>query len=249
MASENRPTPASNGFFDLHAAQPEQARRARSDFELLASGVLARAGADAAAIPALCDRLWRLMSAPGRHYHTPVHVLSIFEVAREQGLALRPDQELALLFHDAVYDARGAPGASEERSAELLLEQLPRAGVPSPTCESAAGAIRSTARHAASDVPSEHALVLDLDLAGLASEEDSFRRQSDALQAEQPHLSPDDYRRNARALLESLLARPRIYRSPELAHLEPAARENVRCELRRLREESEDRAREPRDAG
>ena len=73
----------------------------------------------AAGVDAIFHDLTARYAEPQRAYHTMEHVtecLSHFDTARH--LLARPDEvELALWFHDAVYDPRR--GDNEEQSARL----------------------------------------------------------------------------------------------------------------------------------
>lgn len=218
-------------FFDLRAATAEQRSRTRAE---LARLVTAAVG-DARGVDRLAGELWDLTSADDRHYHTAVHVLAILGRAQRNGVEPEGSDLLAILFHDAVYDPRAAPGRNEAASAELLLERVPPFGVPLETCARAAESVRWTAHHADPLVPAEHALVLDLDLVGLASPPDSFRRQSTAIELEMRHLEPKEYFRGAIELLTKWIERPAIFRTRELAPLETLARRNVEAELLRMK--------------
>jgi predicted metal-dependent HD superfamily phosphohydrolase len=218
-------------FFDLQAAEEEQRERARAE---LARALIEAVG-DVPGVDALGGELWHLMSAPGRHYHTAVHVLAILGAAQRHGVEPERADLYAVLFHDAVYDPRAEPGRNEEASAELLLERLPALEVPREVCERAAESIRWTAHHADPLAPAEHALMLDLDLIGLASPPPAFRRQSTALELEMRHMAPEDYFRGTIELFTKLVERPAIYHTAQLAPLEQAARANVEAELLRMK--------------
>src|SRR5262249_7257239 len=80
----------------------------------------------------LPDDLRAAGSEPGRPYHDVRHREDCLTQA--QALPLKPRMrdlvEVALWFHDAVYDPRSAD--NEERSARWASEALVEAGVPAP---------------------------------------------------------------------------------------------------------------------
>jgi predicted metal-dependent HD superfamily phosphohydrolase len=230
------------GFFDLQAADPARVAEARRVFLLGLGSELEQLGSPSRAADALALELWERMSEPGRHYHTPVHVLSIFEQAGRLGLQLPAECRLAIWFHDGIYAPLAQPGRNEERSAAWIMECLPAAGIELTLALRAAESVRWTAHFLAAAVPPEHKLVLDLDLAGLGSAPESFERQSQAIRAEQVQRSEPEHQRVTLRVFETLLARERIYRTSELAPLEPAARAN----LERACEELRDRLRDTR---
>ncbi|MHC4378257.1 MAG: HD domain-containing protein, partial [Planctomycetota bacterium] len=95
--------------------------------------ILERLGA--APAPGLFVTLAELYGAPDRHYHSGTHVaecLRALDAHRE--LAERPDEvELAIWFHDAIYDSRR--GDNAEASARLAGERLEPLGVPGDALE------------------------------------------------------------------------------------------------------------------
>src|SRR5688572_5335606 len=114
-----------------------QALRARFDRAAATAGATR---VDAAAFAALVDSL----GEPHRHYHTLAHVeaclgwLAWFGVAA----ARRAEVELALWFHDAIYDPRRAD--NERRSAALAGEHLGGLGVPEVVIRRVAGLVLAT---------------------------------------------------------------------------------------------------------
>ena len=110
---------------------------------------LARSLAELGACPS-----WSIFSAlkeaythPARYYHTARHIadcLTLFQDARH--LATRPAEvEVALWFHDAVYDTRRQD--NEERSAKWAIRFLEQAGVPPVIRHRVAGLIMATKDH------------------------------------------------------------------------------------------------------
>jgi predicted metal-dependent HD superfamily phosphohydrolase len=76
------------------------------------------------------DLLVAAYSAPDRHYHNLEHLAEMFRVAAR--LTLITDDpsavQLAVWFHDAVYDPRASD--NEARSADLAATLLGPVGVP-----------------------------------------------------------------------------------------------------------------------
>jgi predicted metal-dependent HD superfamily phosphohydrolase len=68
---------------------------------------------------------------PHRRYHTAEHLGEVFAALDAVAPTRPPAVDLAALLHDAVYEPRAAPGASEEASAALAERLLPGLGVSS----------------------------------------------------------------------------------------------------------------------
>ena len=66
----------------------------------------------------VADILLGLMSTPCRVYHTTDHILNMFVLAKEHDISLTLEENLAILFHDAVY-IPGSPN-NEELSIKLV---------------------------------------------------------------------------------------------------------------------------------
>src|SRR6478735_9180828 len=87
------------------------------------------------------DRLVAAYSEPHRHYHTLEHLAEVFRVVGRLGGG--PAVELAVWFHDAVYDPRSAD--NEGLSADLVADWLAPSGVPPAVLARATELVRSTA--------------------------------------------------------------------------------------------------------
>src|SRR5437773_9783161 len=94
----------------------------------------------------LRDELVRAYSAPDRHYHNLAHIEAMLALLRahERALSDPASVEVAIWFHDAVYDTRRHD--NEKKSAELAAERL--AGLLSPDrIDRITSMIRATAGH------------------------------------------------------------------------------------------------------
>jgi len=164
---------------------------------------------------------------PHRHYHVLGHVLDCLgKAAASRSIQRRPAAvELALWFHDAVYDTRRAD--NEERSAELAAAQLARL-----VGEDLVAEVRElvlATRHRADPPPSgDAAVVADVDLTILGEPPDRFDAYQAAIRREYSWVPSFVYRRRRARLLEGFLARERIYATDRFhERYEAAARRNL----------------------
>lgn len=183
------------------------------------------------------DLLVASYSAPDRHYHNLEHLAEMFQVAARL-FTITDDPstvQLAIWFHDAVYDSRAKD--NEDRSAELAVTLLGPIGVPRSELDRVTQLIQAT-RHLASHLPPgdrETAILLDADLAILGAAEDRYRRYADDVRREYGWVPDQEYRTGRAKVLELFLARPRLYWSDLLCQeIEGQARSNMRAELDRL---------------
>ena len=163
---------------------------------------------------------------------------------RFSGSATHPEEvELALWFHDAIYDLGHA--SNERRSAQFARARLGALGVRPEAVERIAACIEATARHESSG--GDAALVVDLDLTVLGAgrrEFDAFERR---IRLEYAHVPESIYREARRRVLEGFLSRAQIYEiAPLRAELEPTARANLARRIRELSDASEGGRETPR---
>lgn len=182
------------------------------------------------------DRLAAAHSEPHRHYHTLEHVAEVLRVAGRLPTADPRAVQLAVWFHDAVYDPRAKD--NEDRSAALVSEWLNPLGVPADVLARVAEMVRATAHLSGETAPADAdtAALLDADLAILAAAEVRYRRYAADVRKEYAWVPDDAYRVGRAAVLEAFLARPRLYRTAVMHEEGDArARENMRTELDALR--------------
>ena len=170
---------------------------------------------------------------PHRRYHTRQHLDEcLARLAAVRARAERADEvELALLYHDAVYDPLAAD--NEARSADLAEEAMRAHAVPADAIARVRALILAT-RHVEPPATPDEALLVDVDLGILAAAQARFDEYERQVREEYAWVPGPLFRRKRRAVLESFLARPRIYVSGAFDRDERPARENLARSLARL---------------
>lgn len=166
--------------------------------------------------------------APQRHYHTTQHLAELFALwPLVAGDAEHPAEvELAIWYHDAVYDAARAD--NEARSAALATGAMRDAGVPGDARERVERLILAT-RHEAVPSGVDAQILVDLDLAILGASAERFDEYEAQVRAEYAFVPDAIFRRGRAAVLTTFAERARIYMTPVLhERLERAARANLR---------------------
>jgi len=176
----------------------------------------------------LFNQLVRAYGEPQRHYHTLQHLrecLAHWEAASP--LARRPEEvELALWFHDAVYEP--TRNDNEARSAEWARSSVVAAGCPPELAQRIASLVLATASHEAPGDDPDAQLLLDIDLAILGASAARFAEYERQIRSEYPHVPEADFRARRARILAGFLARPRIFATtPFHDALEARARENI----------------------
>ncbi len=182
----------------------------------------------------LLDALLARYAEPQRAYHTRQHLRECFaqlEPARSLARAL-PELQLALWFHDAIYDPRAQD--NEERSAQWAVESLGAAGA-APDVAQRVGALVLATRHAAVPECADAQLLVDVDLSILGASEARFDEYERQIRAEYAWV-PEAAFRHARArVLHGFLARPRLCGTGWFGErLETRARAHLERSLRAL---------------
>jgi predicted metal-dependent HD superfamily phosphohydrolase len=183
------------------------------------------------------DRLVAAYSEPHRHYHTLEHLAEMFRVVgRLSGSCADPRAvQLAVWFHDAVYDPRADD--NEERSAELVAEWLGPLGLPAELLARVAALVRATAHltDPAGSPDQDTQVLLDADLAILGASEGRYRRYAADIRKEYAFVPEAIYRAGRAAVLKQFLARPNLYYHPLMvAEGEATARRNLQSEVEAL---------------
>jgi predicted metal-dependent HD superfamily phosphohydrolase len=180
------------------------------------------------------DLLAERYAEPQRAYHTLTHVahcLDELEAARH--LAAQPNQvEMALWFHDAVYDPKAKD--NERSSAELCQQIMEEAGLSGAFGQAVTELILVTQHHEAPDEPDARLLV-DIDLAILGQSVEIFDRYEENIRREYHFVPPDRYRLGRSAILRGFLDRPAIFATAFFQQrFESQARANLERSLENL---------------
>jgi len=171
-------------------------------------------------------RLLSAYSEPQRAYHSLQHLdecLRVFDEAKASGSIKRPDLvEIALWFHDAVYDPKGSE--NEALSAQMAVEALGDGEV----AREVARLIMLTKSHQPGE-GLDDAWIIDIDLAIFAQAPARVMEYERQIRVEYAWVPDAVYREKRAEILTGFLNRERIHLTPWAQDLfEERARENLR---------------------
>ena len=175
----------------------------------------------------LLQALFEAYSEPQRHYHTLQHLEECFaRFDAVKHLAEHPvEVELALWFHDSVYDVHAHD--NEARSSDWSDRALREAGLAIDACARILALIMVTC-HDALPASNDARLLTDIDLAILGAEPDRFAEYERQIRLEYAHVPEALFNAKRRAILQAFLGRTRLFHTPALhERLEAAARRNL----------------------
>jgi len=187
-----------------------------------------------AAAESIGRKLWDHYSEPHRAYHNLDHLafcLTGLDEVRPQGLG-SDTVELALWFHDVIYDPRSKENEAE--SALFFRRETKDLGWRREFVEKVEHLILVTRKHEAGDDPEER-LISDIDLAILGQDREAFGRYEDQIRSEYSWVDAETYRQGRSAVLRRFLERPSLYFTDFFrSRCEERARQNLQESLRRL---------------
>ena len=181
----------------------------------------------------ILEGLRRRYAEPHRAYHGQAHIdAMLVGLTSGRRLFASPETvELAIWFHDAIYDP--AAQDNEARSSALLLTELTGLA-DAALLERAAHMIQATATHAVPlglppDLERDTALFLDLDLSVLGADAAAYDAYERGIAAEYvPVHGQARFLAGRHAFLEALLGRPRLFLTDESHNrLDAPARANI----------------------
>jgi predicted metal-dependent HD superfamily phosphohydrolase len=171
---------------------------------------------------------------PHRKYHTLQHLRECFSHLSEiKFLAAHPHEiEIALWFHDAIYDTRGKN--NEEKSAHWAQTAIRANGLSQETATRVHTLIIAT-QHDALPMRGDAELIVDADLGILAATPERYAEYETQVRQEYAWVPSLVYKRERGKILNAFLKRKNIYSTPyfQINH-EERARENLRGALAAL---------------
>ena len=180
---------------------------------------------------------------PHRRYHTPGHIrhcLEQLDLAADL-LEDRDAVEMALWFHDVVWEAQAAPASNEQRSADLFVERLGE--VLDERFRDTVYRLVMVTVHPSEPATPDEGYMVDIDLSSFGLPWEEFRRDSQAVRDELPHLTDEEFFPKQHRFLRMLLDQERFFVTDFFAERhERTARDNIE---RLLRETGGRRARYP----
>ena len=186
--------------------------------------------------PALLRALLARYTEPHRHYHTLRHLeacFAHFDAVRHEAIHA-PEIELALWFHDAVYEIRAAN--NELHSADWAHDVLLGAGVDAEAAQRVHALVMATCHNTLPRTPDQQ-ILLDVDLAILGAPTPQFDAYEAQVRAEYASVPEPAFRSGRRRILEQFLARERIFLTAHFnSRYEAQARANLRRSIRSLQD-------------
>lgn len=169
-----------------------------------------------------------------RAYHNLSHIWNLRQIFRTvRGNLEAPSVvELAIWFHDAIYDPSSK---TNELDSSALLQQLLKANIPEADLLLCSKMIDSTLGHQPIDQHPDLLAFLDMDLAILAAPEPLYYQYTVSVREEYQQYSNAVFIPGRKAMLQRFLDRPKLFFSPPLQQqLEASARANLKKELSNL---------------
>ena len=175
-------------------------------------------------------------SEPHRYYHTLLHInsclseLGLVRIGLDNPLAV----EMALWYHDAVYDTHAKD--NEDRSADLAGNAASQLGMRADFCRRVRNLIVAT-RHDALPIDRDAKYLADIDLSILGANAKIFDQYDSEIRKEYDWVPKPIFREKRTEILQAFLDRPRIYCTDRFRDLyETEARQNLKRAIDRLRQ-------------
>jgi predicted metal-dependent HD superfamily phosphohydrolase len=181
------------------------------------------------------ERLTDAYAEPQRHYHNQQHIAEcLTEFDQVRHLARQPVAvELALWFHDAVYDPKAAD--NEERSAALAQRCLAEGRIVGVWADTVNKLVMATKNHeVGTDI--DAAVMVDVDLSILGGDEKRFFEYEEQIRREYAWVSDPVFGSKRAKILEGFLAREQIFATEWFRNrYEQSARRNLEASLNMLK--------------
>ncbi|MDB6112607.1 MAG: hypothetical protein JWR69_4357 [Pedosphaera sp.] len=181
-----------------------------------------------------CAELLGRYAEPHRAYHDFKHIQDCLgEFGAASHLAADKEAiEMAIWYHDAVYDSRAKD--NEEQSADLAEKAGKTAGLPSMFLARVRELILAT-KHVTPPEDMDAALLVDVDLSILGQSAGKFDEYENQIRREYAWVENEAFRAGRSTILKSFLQRPSIYWTEFFREkYEKSARENLARSIARL---------------
>lgn len=218
-------------FFDLQEANSGTYAWTKQDFLHNFSQFLIEHDIMEDTAIAIASAVFERMADRRLHYHTPVHVLSMFQFAEREfpNEKLMDWEELAIWFHDSVYIPQ-LPGASEELSI-MFMRAMVGPAFSESLLAAASYAIETTSQHLEKVTNNLYDTIMDLDLAHFSLPD--LTAHNDAIRREFGYVDEAEYNKGRKSFLEKLLSRGFVFRSQAFKdRYEAFAVKNILKEIR-----------------
>jgi predicted metal-dependent HD superfamily phosphohydrolase len=183
---------------------------------------------------ALLHQVVAAYSEPQRYYHNLQHLQECLNLFGQHHHSAQDPAcvELALWFHDAVYDPRAQD--NEVRSADWAESALREARVAETTVGKVRDLILAT-RHTEIPQSPDKQLIVDIDLAILGASPERFAEYELQIRAEYAWVPEAEFRQKRGAILQSFLNHHPIYHTPSIREQrEQPARRNLAQAIKTL---------------
>ena len=184
---------------------------------------------------AIFNGLYERYNDPQRHYHNFSHIersLKNFDEIKEGSLDHPIPFEIALWFHDAVYDPRSRN--NEEASSSLAMHELILGGAHQSLIDLVCSMIMAT-KPGSAPKSLDEAYFVDIDLAIFGSLSEDFKKYEEQIRREYSHVPSVVYKAERAKILRGFLEQERIYKTPHFySKYEVMARVNLEESLKRL---------------
>ncbi|RYD49753.1 MAG: hypothetical protein EOP83_24780 [Verrucomicrobiaceae bacterium] len=170
--------------------------------------------------------LYSRYSESHRHYHNLHHIEAML-VKMDEVSAGDVAMELAIWFHDVIYDPRARD--NEEQSAAFFVTRMGPYLDAMLCCEVLRLILATDYARPGTGMVDEN-LIRDIDLSILASSPEDYTSYAAAVRKEYAHVTDEDFRKGRMALLKRFLEAP-IYQSASFGSMEKQARNNIQAEI------------------
>jgi len=172
------------------------------------------------------NKLFDAMASDRRTYHSPLHILAMFDFAKLHNISIELWEENAIWFHDAIYEFEKGEFSNEVNSA-FFMKNLMRTYLTSSDLERSIEAIHETEKHLLENTNPDYNKIMDLDLCSFANP-DVYEATARLLREEFSTSTDEQFEKGRRFFIGTLKGKGFIYRSQFFKdNFENIAMENI----------------------